>query len=127
MITILSFNLQVCFVLEPTVADMEGEGRPSAITWSLEQSVGDICSNEKTPVVNSFLCETAPTLTLPAECQEQQHKCRDGMCIMAYDVCDGHKDCLDGDDELNCGDVCKPNGKAYLIVSLECHVVLVAM
>ena len=36
-------------------------------------------------------------------CPLGQYKCTNGSCIMAEWLCDREKDCLDGEDEANCG------------------------
>ena len=29
-------------------------------------------------------------------------KCNDGKCLRSYDVCDGSRECVSGEDEQNC-------------------------
>lgn len=36
-------------------------------------------------------------------CEAGQFRCRDGGCILLAKMCDGHGDCKDGTDELDCG------------------------
>lgn len=37
-----------------------------------------------------------------SQCEANQFRCRDGLCIAASWKCDGDKDCSDYTDELNC-------------------------
>lgn len=39
------------------------------------------------------------------ECNEDEHQCDTDLCVPKAQVCDRHKDCVDGTDELNCVDV----------------------
>ena len=36
-------------------------------------------------------------------CPNEYFKCTEGHCVAPQFVCDGHKHCIDGDDEINCG------------------------
>lgn len=38
------------------------------------------------------------------ECADDEHQCDNDLCVPKAHVCDGHKDCNDGTDELNCVD-----------------------
>lgn len=35
-------------------------------------------------------------------CDESEYQCRNGLCVLKEDQCNGYKDCLDGSDEQNC-------------------------
>lgn len=35
-------------------------------------------------------------------CGSHEFQCNNGLCIDSETQCDGHKDCLDGSDELKC-------------------------
>lgn len=35
-------------------------------------------------------------------CAEHEFQCNNGLCIDSNAQCDGHKDCLDGSDEMKC-------------------------
>ena len=43
---------------------------------------------------------------LLVKCKFNQHSCDDGTCIAEVSVCDGHDDCLTGEDEQYCAHVC---------------------
>ena len=40
----------------------------------------------------------------PATCRGEMRTCGSGECLLRRYVCDGHRDCLDGSDELDCGE-----------------------
>ncbi len=46
-------------------------------------------------------------LSTTKPCTNDQFACSDGHCIGKEDVCDGVKDCLDGDDEKDCATTSK--------------------
>ena len=35
-------------------------------------------------------------------CLEEDFKCGTGECVKQYQLCDGHLDCQDESDEMNC-------------------------
>ena len=41
--------------------------------------------------------------TARSECEPNEMKCNNGVCIMRIWKCDGDNDCGDGSDEVNCG------------------------
>lgn len=45
-----------------------------------------------------------PTARSKQTCEHNYFGCRTGRCILNTWVCDGQKDCEDGDDELHCGE-----------------------
>ena len=49
----------------------------------------------------NVLCESG-LVSLKQTCQEHQHQCSDGSCILRHHVCDGSHDCKDEGDEANC-------------------------
>jgi len=38
----------------------------------------------------------------PQECEEDEFKCGNGMCIDIDWKCDGDQDCVDAEDEIQC-------------------------
>ena len=42
-------------------------------------------------------------VSLTLECGSDQYRCRDGRCIHKSRVCDGLRDCPEGEDERRCG------------------------
>lgn len=50
-----------------------------------------------------FKTKTLPVcLTVEFQCEDNQFRCTDGLCIPASWQCDGDKDCSDYTDELDC-------------------------
>lgn len=47
------------------------------------------------------LCEVVSLPTL-SRCHISQFQCNNGECISVNNICDGDKDCADGEDEFNC-------------------------
>jgi hypothetical protein len=50
-----------------------------------------------------------------APCPPGDFSCRDGSCIPWGHYCNGRKECLDGEDELNCdgADLGSPGNKLF--------------
>jgi len=42
-------------------------------------------------------------VSIPAECAYYEFACNDGACVDDRRRCDGHYDCRDRSDELDCG------------------------
>jgi len=56
------------------------------------------------------------TLPPPSRCDSgSSFICDDGTCVDASLHCDGHYDCVDGSDELNCG--------TYVMIAVSCGAV----
>ncbi|KAK2827759.1 hypothetical protein Q7C36_018685 [Tachysurus vachellii] len=45
---------------------------------------------------------TGFNLGQPAACQEDEYRCRSGVCVSAVSVCDGVRNCPDASDETHC-------------------------
>lgn len=54
------------------------------------------CSGLRPPYANG----TCPRIN--GHCPDEYFQCANRLCITDISVCDGHIDCFDGSDELNC-------------------------
>ena len=53
-------------------------------------------------------------------CQSQQYQCDDMSCILLAAVCDGYRDCSNGEDE-QCSHVCSHTEQGSLDCLVDCH------
>lgn len=51
---------------------------------------------------NAASCFKTKRLSVESQCEADQFRCNDGLCIPASWQCDGDKDCSDYTDELEC-------------------------
>ncbi|EDO47788.1 predicted protein [Nematostella vectensis] len=58
------------------------------------------------PDSTATISPNPPTSTPPPGCNSGEHRCSNGQCINAIQVCDFKKDCSDGSDEATCQSTC---------------------
>ncbi|KAK9872160.1 hypothetical protein WA026_016214 [Henosepilachna vigintioctopunctata] len=63
------------------------------------------CQNEA-PTTTSPITTGVTSSPEHKTCAENQFQCSSGSCILSSWLCDGVKDCLKGEDELNCSSTC---------------------
>ena len=56
-----------------------------------------------------------PTPFLAAVCLPNQFRCASGQCILIKQQCDSFPDCIDGSDELMCGEWLPTEGRVSLV------------
>lgn len=61
-----------------------------------------MCGDEGDKTSSTTEIISSSTYGEPATCGENRFQCNTGTCIWSSWLCDGLKDCIDGEDELNC-------------------------
>nr|XP_006821766.1 PREDICTED: uncharacterized protein LOC102805134 [Saccoglossus kowalevskii] len=60
------------------------------------------CTNDGLGEGVGVICEKATRDHVYVDCGEEYHQCNNGECILPMMSCDGHMDCRDQSDEMNC-------------------------
>ena len=68
--------------------------------WNIHKDV-PVYDISKEIVFTSVLCKL-PSIPVPVSCGSGFFECTDKSCILNMYLCDGHSDCLNGEDEKDC-------------------------
>ena len=87
-------------------------------TYKYDQSLG---FNNKREMLRPdyVLCERPVEKIMAANCSHEYKTCKDGTCIHDSLLCDGVKQCKDGEDEEECQGICDQNNNVNCME--ECH------